>query len=123
MDPRRLVGRSCGKRNVLADDSTQQTVRVGKALVEVKDLWVQHLPPAECQQLAGEGRRALGRLDDLIEMGSLWVGEIRLLSKEHAESHYGGQQIVEVVGNPAGELAHSFHLLGLTELFFRGSNG
>src|SRR5438309_1796359 len=32
-----------------------------------------------------------------------------------------GEQVVEVVGNPAGELADRFHLLGLAQLLLEGA--
>ncbi len=37
---------------------------------------------------------------------------------EIAEDH--GQEVVEVVGDPAGQLAHGLHLAGLGQLFFQG---
>ena len=33
-------------------------------------------------------------------------------------AHDDGQQIIEIVSNPAGQLSNRLHFLGLTKLFF-----
>ena len=41
------------------------------------------------------------------------------LQQQIAEADHGGQQVVEVVGNAAGQLSHGLHFLRLGKLHFQ----
>ena len=46
------------------------------------------------------------------------IAGLMMHQQQIAKSDDGGQQIVEIMGNAAGELAHRLHLLRLGELQF-----
>ena len=75
----------------------------------------QRLPPGESEQLPGQFFAALDRAQRHIDPGLQLI--IHLPPAEHFESTLQySQQIVEVVRDPARQLAERLHLLRLTEL-------
>ena len=53
---------------------------------------------------------------DLAQQLTVGIGGIEPVERHLAESDDGGQQVVEVVRDAAGQLSDSFHLLRLPEL-------
>ena len=85
-------------------------------LVQIDDPRLHHLLPAEGEELAGQGGRAVrGFLDELDVAPERALGR-ELQEQELAPAGDHGQEIVEVVRDAAGEPPHRFHLLGLAEL-------
>ena len=80
--------------------------------VEVERLDVEHLPPAERQELARELARAPCRVVDLLELGAAALPHAQQL----AVAQDDGEQVVEVVGDAAGQAADAFELLRLQQL-------
>ena len=75
----------------------------------------EHRLPAEREELSCHRCGALARLANLLEIVA--PRPIALVEQQHvgvADDH--GQQVVEVVGDAAGQLTKRFHLLRLHEL-------
>jgi len=84
-------------------------------LAEIERLLVCGLLARECQQPARQVCAALcGVHRHLDEFGRITSGRAPL-GYEFQVAHNDGQQIVEVVGDPARQLPHGLHLLCLTE--------
>ncbi len=97
--------------------------QVGHALdqaVEIGALGVERLPPRERQQAMRQGRRALepalGGVDVAVDRIEAALAQTDLQHLQAAAD--GGEQIVEVVRQPAGELADRFHFLRLAQRVF-----
>ena len=117
----RLVGldrREAGRdphadADVVADDPPHHRLHPGHDLVEVEHARVQHLAPAEGEQLAREAGRLLGRVGDLAEL--LAARRVGLGEQDLRVARDHGQQVVEVVRDAAGEPPDRLHLLRLAE--------
>ena len=100
----------------LAQRAVEQVGHAADQLVDVDDLGAERLAAGEGEQLAGQRRRPRRRLDD-----RLGVAEALVVGQRGAAEHVGralddGQQIVEIVGDAAGQLAERLHLVGLAQL-------
>ena len=74
---------------------------------------------AEGQELAGQAGGALGRPSGSAPRYSRRGSSgAELAEQQLAVAHDDGQQVVEVVGDAAGQPAHRLHLLGLPQLLF-----
>ena len=89
-------------RDVLADQAVEHAAHVGDALVEHDDFRREDLPPAEREQLSGQRRRAIGRVEDLLDVG-LERRAVQLLQQQLGIAADRGQQVVEVVRDAARE--------------------
>ena len=85
-------------------------------LVEREHLRLENLAAAEGQELTGEGRRALSGMADLSMSARIDRLTRNVLKHEVAEAQDAGEEVVEVVGDAAGQLSHGFHLLRLPQL-------
>ena len=102
-----------------AEKTAQQLFQLAHDRVDVHNLRLQHLPPAERQQLARQRRRPFARVPDLFEIGPQRVVERNVVEHQVAVTEDRSEQIVEIVGDAAGELANRLHLLRLPQLFFQ----
>ena len=68
--------------------------------------------------LLGEARGALGRPDDLLDVGALG-GIPDLRGEEVGIPEHRREQVVEVMGDPGGHGTDGLHFLGLQELHFQ----
>jgi hypothetical protein len=92
--------------DLLAERAVEQVHRRRHALVDVDDLGVEGLAAREGQELArerGAARRRLQRAPGVIR--GLGIGRDLLVQQVEIADH-DGQEIVEVVRDAAGELAH-----------------
>ena len=100
--------------DVLADQSREHRRQAGDDVVQLEHARLQDLPPAESEELTGEDGRALGGGRDLVELGlgrAVAAFEQRLgVAADH------GQEVVEVVGDAAGEPPDRLELLRLAQL-------
>ncbi len=101
--------------DVLADDASEQRGDTLDRRVQVDDLGLQHLTTAERQQLPGEVSGAPPSLPDLAQKLS-GRGVSDQLEGELGATVDDGQEVVEVMGDAPGQLAHGLKLLGLSEL-------
>ena len=90
------------------------------ALVEVQHLRPDHLAAGEREQLVGQVGAALAGPDDLLgvgdDRGEVRVRRSRLLDDEPGVVDDHAEQVVEVVGDAAGELAEALQPLGAVQL-------
>ena len=84
----------------------------------IEDPRLQRLLARERQQLAHQIGGAVGVLLDLHDVGKGRVARPRTQQQQVAKADHRGQQIVEIMRDPAGELADRLHLLRLHELSF-----
>ena len=89
---------------------------LGHGVVEVERPRLEHLPTAEGEELPGERRGARRRLADLHDVVAPRVRGSDRVEQELDVAADGGEQVVEVVRDAAGELADGLHLLRLAEL-------
>ena len=115
-DPADRGGELHRELDVLADDALQQRIDTRQHLVEVERLRLQDLAPAEREQLARQALRALSRGADLPDVDRRRVVGPEVLQHQLAVAEDGRQQVVEIVGDAAGEAPDRFHLLRLQQL-------
>src|SRR5450432_2837456 len=96
-----------------------------RASTPAKRAWVRHAsspstpmtaPSPPTQELPRQPRRLLGGGIDLLEIGPQRLLGLQLLDRHAGQAQDHRQQVVEVVGHPAGQVAHRLHLLGLPEV-------
>ena len=110
---------------MLAEGPAQHFLDRGNDIVDIQDLRPYHFPAGEGEQLAGEPGRPFGGQLDLLQVAEGRVpalGPVRSgrggqgLGNERGVVEDHGEQVVEVVGHPAGQLAQVFQSLGLLQL-------
>ena len=101
---------------MLADDARQHREQARHDRVQVEDLGRQELLAAEREQLPREGRGAIGRLADLADVVHDRIVGLQPLLDEVGVADDGGEQVVEIVRDAAGEAADRVHLLRLAQL-------
>ena len=104
------------ERDLFADQPAQQHGEIRQRLAEVEHLRAQRLAAREGEQLAHQARRPVGVLLDLHDVLERRIGRPMRIEQEVGRHHDGGEHVVEIVRDPAGELAHRLHLLRLGEL-------
>ena len=102
--------------HLFADQPAQQHREIGQRVAEIEHLRPQGLAARERQQLAHQRRRAGRVLLDLHDVLERRIGRLVRVQQEVVRHHDGGQHIVEVVRDAAGELADHVHLLRLVDL-------
>ena len=106
--------------DVLADQSPQHVVHLRDDGVEVEDPRLEHLLPAEGEELAGEGGGALRRLEDLAPpSAAARSSRDQAPQDDVAVADDDAEDVVEVVGDAAGQPADRLHLLRLAELLLQ----
>ncbi len=100
---------------VLADEAPQHGLQVADHVVQVEHPRLQRLLAAEGEELAGQGGRALFGLLDLLDVGPPLVALVQPVAEQLALEGDGGQQVVEGVGDAAGQPAHGLHPLGVAQ--------
>ena len=106
---------------MLADEASQHLVHFRHDDVEVEHFGLQHLTPAVGEQLPRQRRGPLGCFADLLDVAAFGITGRQLAQQELRVPENRCEEVVEVVGNTAGELPHRFHLLRLPELLFEMS--
>ena len=116
LDPAERLPLHGGHLDVLSDHAAEHLVEVREEGVEIQHPGLDHLLPAEREELARQGGGALGRLLDLIDLGAHRVALGQALGDQLPVPGDDVQQIIEVVGDPARQPADGFHLLRLPKL-------
>ena len=112
-----MPGSSSGDQiDVLADQSSQHPLDVGDHRVEVDGLRLQQLPPSEGEQLPHELGGPISCARDLLGVATEPVAGFEALEQELAVARDRGQQVIEVVGDAAGEPADGLQPLRLEQL-------
>ena len=104
------------QRDLFADQPPQQHVEIGQHLAEIEHLRPHRLLAREGQQMPHQARRPVGVLLDLHDVLERRIGRLVGVEQEIGRHHDGGQHVVEIVGDAAGELADQLHLLRLRDL-------
>ncbi len=101
---------------VLAHRSSQHRQEVQHRGVEVDRPGMQHLLPAERQQLPGDVRRPARRFHYLVDVGRAGIALIQALEQEVAEAQDCGHHVVHFVGHTTGQPPRGLHPLGPPQL-------
>ena len=107
--------------DVLADHAGEHLQVLGGDVVQVDDARGEHLLAAEGEQLAGQRGGAFGGAGDLLGRTAQMRLGAEALEQEFRVAGDHHEQIVEVVGDAAGEAADRFHLLRLAQLLLEGA--
>jgi hypothetical protein len=105
-----------------AEERSEHRCHLRDNLVEIEHLGAQHLLAAEGEQLRGERSCPVRAPEDLANILAPWIIRRELVLKELGEARDGREDVVEIVSDAAGELAHRFHLLRLAELRLEGAS-
>ena len=98
-----------------AGDRVEHVGDAAQARADVEDLGLQRLAPGEGEELAGELGRAVHGVGDRVDVAAAaLLGEVGPAQEFHGGPD-DGQEVVEVVGHPAGELADGLQLLRLPQ--------
>ena len=114
-----LVGKVHLKADVLRQEPCQKLCRGRDHFIYRVGLWGDPLLAAEGEKALGEVGSPLRRGDNLVDVGPVDVVLVDLHLHEVAEAQDDGEDVVEVVGDAAGEGTHCLHLLRLAELVFQ----
>src|SRR6185503_12197567 len=106
-----------------ADEAAEEFLDVLDDVVEVEDAGHEDLLAAEGEQLPGEGGGAVPGLEDLGDLAAGGVAVVEAGDHELGVADDDEQEVVEVVGDAAGEAADGLHLLGLAELLLEAAAG
>ena len=106
------------ERDRLPEQPAQHRRQLAHNIADVEHADGENLFAAEGEQLPREAGGPIGCTLDFHDVVMARVGFRQALSQEARESLDGRQQVVEVVGDPARELADRVHLLRLPELIF-----
>ena len=98
------------------DDARQHLNQPRYGFVDVEDRRIEELLAAEGEQLARQRGRAVGRFPDLPHIVRRPLVGLDPLEDQVGEADDGGEQVVEVVSDAAGQPADAFHLLRVPEL-------
>ena len=104
------------EQDPLAHEPPQHAAHVAHDRVEVDLSRLHDLLAAEREELTDERRRPVGRAADLLDVVTARVDRGGVREQQLGAAEDGGEQVVEVVGDSARELADRLHLLGESEL-------
>ena len=102
--------------DLLAHQPVQEVAQVRQRIAQIQKLGLERLLAREGEQLAHEARRTVGVLVDLFEVRVIGMPRIALQQQQIAVPADRGQQVVEVMRDPARKLPDRLHLLALHEL-------
>jgi hypothetical protein len=98
------------------DEAAEQPAGILDHLADVQDGRLHHLLPPERQELLGEGGGAIRRLLDADDVLAARVAGGSLGQEEPAIPGDRGQDVVEIVCHPPGQLPDRIELLGMEQL-------
>src|ERR1700681_3757961 len=108
----------CRERDVFADETAKHLLDVRHDRINTHRAHLKNLLPAEREELAGEGRGSSCSIAYLLNVTPHVFARAGVGQEHRAVTHDYGQQIVEIVGDAAGELTNSLHFLSLPKLVF-----
>ena len=118
MTQARALGNQHADFDVAAQRAAEHLLELRQPLGKIDHARLQHLPPREGEQLAGEALAALRRVGDGVEQLQLLLVADVAAQPVHAAAD-DHEQVVEVVGDAAGQLADGFEPLRLPQRAFR----
>src|SRR5438309_2056624 len=102
--------------HLLSNQAAQHLVRVGDDVVQVEDPRLDGLAAAEGQQLPREVAGGLRGATDLVEILAMGAVGGKVEKDQIRVPENRRQDVVEIVGDPAGQRAKGVHLLRLPQL-------
>ena len=93
--------------------------QAGGQLPQIQHPRLDHPAPGEQQELPGKASAPLGGQRDLVDVVQQRIVEGEGPGDDLAVAHHHHQDVVEVVGHPAGQPPDALQLLRLQELFFQ----
>ena len=100
---------------MLAEEAPEHFEKVLDDFIQVQGLDLQDRAAAEQEELAGEVGRAFGMGFQVSQRSAGILVQARISVKNAQVHHDRGNDIIEIVGDAAGELANALHLLGLAQ--------
>ncbi len=97
--------------DVLADQATQQMGQLGQRVGHAEAPGLKRLLARESEELAHQIGGPVGVLLDLHDVGEGLVAGAVAQQQEVGKADHRRQQVVEIVGDAAGQLADRLHLL------------
>ncbi len=104
------------QHDLLADQFQEERLQVLDDLVEVDAAGLHHLLAAEGEQLTREGGSTMCGAFDLLDVEPEGIAGAEAVQHQIRVAKDGGEHVVEVVRDAAGQPPHRFHLLGLPQL-------
>src|SRR6266567_4497073 len=104
--------------DILTDEPAQHPLQISDNGVEVEDLRLEHLLPTEDEELPSQPGGSFGGFFDFLNVEARAGIHAAILEQEPAGTENRGQQVIEVVRDPASQSPHRFHLLRLAVLDF-----
>ena len=104
------------KLDILSDETVEDREHSLHGLVQVEYLGRDRLFAGESEKLAGQVRGTFRRLADALQVRGQFLIRINLAEGQLCVAQNHAQHVVEVVGDPSGQTAYGFHLLGLSQL-------
>ena len=111
----RLFGRPAIELYVVAQGGAQEVLGVADRGVEIEQYGFGHVMAAEDEQLPGQPGRAVGSPLDLCDVLLEVTVRRKAVRQELGVAEDRLQQVVEVMGDPTGELPDRLHALSLPE--------
>ena len=105
--------------DIVAQEPREQPLEPGDDVAEIQDLRLEHLMAAEGEQLARERSGTIGGAHDLQCVRAPRIVVVEAGDEELAVTADRGQQIVEVVGDAAGEPSNRLELLRMQQLLLQ----
>src|SRR5712691_5626585 len=104
---------------MLADEPLQDTLKTGDDVVEVQQLGLEDLTPAEGQQLVGKLCGPRARLLDELDVAARGIVAAQARQEEVGATSDYREQVVEVVRHPARQPPDGFQAVRLAELILQ----
>ena len=119
LDEHRCLGRGDDELDAIADELPEQPLHRRDDVAQVEHLGLEHLAPAEREQLLGQKGGAVRGFEDVLDVlaGRVFAPP-QPAERELAEAADPEQEVVEVMGDPAGQLPDRLEALGLAKLLF-----
>ena len=105
--------------HVIVHQPAQQLIQIENDAIEVDGFWLQHLAPAEGEQLTHEACGAARGVFDAFDIRAKFWRNRGTAKRQFGVSGDDRQKVVEVMSDAAGEAPDRLHFTGLLELRFQ----
>ena len=109
--------------DAFTDQAREELLDLGDRVVEVQHARTHDVASAEREELLRERRGPVGRSGDRGDVGAQGVLRGQAAQQDRAMPDHDGEQVVEIVGDAAGQPAHHLHLVRLPQLRLRFVQG
>ena len=105
--------------DVFTNQPREQPSHLTDDIIQIHNVGLQNLQPAEGQKLARQTGSAIRGPFDLLNLSGILAGGRQLIAEKLRVAFDNHQKIVEIVRHSAGQAAHRFHFLRLAELLLK----